>query len=127
MKKIMFNDKFSLTQAVIDGRKTQTRRLLTLTLHKKTDVGNRLIEVHPSKVFFEDGKWKFVYDDYVFLLPNEFFCMDLVSFLFSDKEANFLEMWAQAKNGECPYRDRCKRHERTMARINKQPLQLKLF
>ena len=71
MKKIMFNDKFSLTQAVIDGRKTQTRRLLTLTLHKKTDVGNRLIEVHPSKVFFEDGKWKFVYDDYVFLLPKE--------------------------------------------------------
>lgn len=28
MKKIMFNDKFSLTQAVIDGRKTQTRRLI---------------------------------------------------------------------------------------------------
>ena len=28
MKKIMFNDKFSLTQAVLDGRKTQTRRLI---------------------------------------------------------------------------------------------------
>ena len=28
MKKIMFNDKFSLTQAVIDGRKTQTRRII---------------------------------------------------------------------------------------------------
>lgn len=26
MKKIMFNDKYSLTQAVLDGRKTQTRR-----------------------------------------------------------------------------------------------------
>lgn len=35
MKKIMFSDKFLLTQAVLDGRKTQTRRLLTLTLHKK--------------------------------------------------------------------------------------------
>ena len=27
MKKIMFNDKFGLTQAVLDGRKTMTRRL----------------------------------------------------------------------------------------------------
>lgn len=71
MKKIMFSDKFLLTQAVLDGRKTQTRRLLTLTLHKKADRGNALIEVSPSKVFFEDGKWKFVYDDYVFLLPKE--------------------------------------------------------
>lgn len=71
MQKIMFSDKFLLTQAVLDGRKTQTRRLLTLTLHKKTDEGNNLIEVHPSKVFFEDGKWKFEYDGYVFLLPKE--------------------------------------------------------
>lgn len=29
MKKIMFNDKFGLTQAVLDGRKTQTRRLVS--------------------------------------------------------------------------------------------------
>ena len=71
MKKILFNDKFLLTKDVLDGRKTQTRRLLTLTLHKKADRGNALIEVSPSKVFFEDGKWKFVYDDYVFLLPKE--------------------------------------------------------
>lgn len=27
MKKIMFNDQYSLTQAVLDGRKTQTRRI----------------------------------------------------------------------------------------------------
>lgn len=27
MKKILFNDKFALTQAVLDGRKTQTRRI----------------------------------------------------------------------------------------------------
>ncbi len=27
MKKIMFNDKLGLTQAVLEGRKTQTRRL----------------------------------------------------------------------------------------------------
>lgn len=29
MKKIMFNDKFLLTQAVLDGRKTQTRRIVS--------------------------------------------------------------------------------------------------
>lgn len=34
MKKIMFNDKYGLTQAVLEGRKTMTRRL----------VGNRLTE-----------------------------------------------------------------------------------
>ena len=28
MKKIMFNDRYCLTQAVLDGRKTQTRRIL---------------------------------------------------------------------------------------------------
>ena len=28
MKKIMFNDKYELTQAVLDGRKTQTRRIM---------------------------------------------------------------------------------------------------
>ena len=30
MKKIMFNDKFALTQAVLDGRKTMTRRMVVL-------------------------------------------------------------------------------------------------
>lgn len=29
MKKIMFNDRFGLTQAVLEGRKTQTRRIIT--------------------------------------------------------------------------------------------------
>lgn len=29
MKKIMFNDRFGLTQAVLDGRKTMTRRIIT--------------------------------------------------------------------------------------------------
>ena len=28
MKKIMFNDKFGLTQAVLEGRKTMTRRII---------------------------------------------------------------------------------------------------
>lgn len=29
MNKIMFNDKYGLTQAVLDGRKTQTRRVVS--------------------------------------------------------------------------------------------------
>lgn len=29
-KKIMFNDKYGLTQAVLDGRKTMTRRIIKL-------------------------------------------------------------------------------------------------
>lgn len=32
MKKIMFNDKYLLTQAVLEGRKTQTRRILNPTM-----------------------------------------------------------------------------------------------
>lgn len=32
MKKIMFNDGYGLTQAVLDGRKTQTRRMLNHTM-----------------------------------------------------------------------------------------------
>lgn len=35
MKKIMFNDKYGLTQAVLEGRKTQTRRII-----KFSDVDN---------------------------------------------------------------------------------------
>lgn len=35
MKKIMFNDKYELTKAVLEGRKTMTRRLIPLT---KADV-----------------------------------------------------------------------------------------
>ena len=69
MKKIMFNDKYGLTKAVLEGRKTQTRRNFTLALHKK-EVGGALVEVSPTKVYFEDGKWKFIYDDYAFLLPK---------------------------------------------------------
>ena len=41
MKKILFNDKFLLTKAVLDGRKTQTRRVITYpkTFHGKNVCG----------------------------------------------------------------------------------------
>lgn len=35
MKKIMFNDKYGLTQAVLEGGKTQTRRMLNPTMFFK--------------------------------------------------------------------------------------------
>ena len=35
MKKILFNDKFLLTQAVLEGRKTQTRRIVSQSLIDK--------------------------------------------------------------------------------------------
>lgn len=68
-KKIMFSDKYCLTQAVLDGTKTMTRRKLTLTLDKKVD--GKLIRVYPSKVFFDNGKWLFDYDGKTYFLPKE--------------------------------------------------------
>lgn len=39
MKKIMFNDRFLLTQAVLEGRKTQTRRIITPQPYYDNNVG----------------------------------------------------------------------------------------
>ena len=39
MKKIMFNDEFLLTKAVLEGRKTQTRRIITPQPTYKDDCG----------------------------------------------------------------------------------------
>lgn len=49
MKKIMFNDKFLLTQAVLDGRKTQTRRLINCRKTFKGEwVAGFNIHIRPS-------------------------------------------------------------------------------
>lgn len=69
MKKIMFNDKYCLTKAVLDGTKTMTRRKFTLTLDKEVD--GKLIRVYPSKVFFDNGKWLFDYEGRIYNLPKE--------------------------------------------------------
>lgn len=37
MKKIMFDDKYGLTEAVLKGRKTQTRRIVPTGLYNQTD------------------------------------------------------------------------------------------
>ena len=46
MKKIMFNDKYGLTKAVLDGRKTQTRRIVT---YPKTFKGEHVAGFHVYK------------------------------------------------------------------------------
>lgn len=53
MKKIMFNDDYGLTQAVLEGRKTQTRRLIPYRIDVATD----------WKAFIE-GDYKCVNDGY---------------------------------------------------------------
>lgn len=45
MKKIMFNDKYGLTQAVLDGRKTQTRRLASKYLPDAVRIGYARFEI----------------------------------------------------------------------------------
>lgn len=45
MKKIMFNDKYGLTQAVLDGRKTQTRRLASSFLPDAVRIGYARFEI----------------------------------------------------------------------------------
>ena len=70
MKRIMFDDFFKLTDSVLRGRKTHTRRIVTLTLHKSNKKTGELKEVFPDNIFF-DGTWLFRYDDKTYLLPRE--------------------------------------------------------
>lgn len=57
MKKIMFNDTYGLTEAVLSGRKTQTRRLIPIDLYNACDWGEEI-------PMFEDGNgdWHPFYD-----------------------------------------------------------------
>lgn len=53
MKKIMFNDKYGLTYAVLEGLKTQTRRIIPRTFFSLTwDVRNSTLVCEDS-----DGIW----------------------------------------------------------------------
>lgn len=57
MKKIMFNDRFGLTQAVLDGRKTQTRRF------GKFVTSSRCFDdvVNIEGGFDDRGRWMFTF------------------------------------------------------------------
>lgn len=70
MKKIMFNDHYGLTRAVLEGRKTQTRRKVTLTLHEISGE-NKLKEVYAEEIFLYEGAWLFKYKGKIYELPKE--------------------------------------------------------
>lgn len=64
MKKINFSDKFALTQAVLDGRKTQTRRMV----HDNTPIGNWSETIKKSR--YQVGEVVAVAQRYRDLFPN---------------------------------------------------------
>lgn len=55
MKKIMFDDRYGLTEAVLSGRKTQTRRICNIRL---TDIETGE-ETVPSDIAFLGGEWRY--------------------------------------------------------------------
>ena len=57
MKKIMFNDRFGLTQAVLEGRKTQTRRVISVNFYNRVDWK-----------YFEEGHNDCIIDDDISIL-----------------------------------------------------------
>jgi hypothetical protein len=70
MKKIMFNDRYGLTQAVLEGKKTMTRRLMTMTLHKKN--GNEMTPVVPDDMFIaSDGTAHFQVGRNGYMVPKQ--------------------------------------------------------
>lgn len=67
MKKIMFNDKFGLTQAVLDGRKTMTRRIVSeKLLDRWTDYDDFCNSVSVENIHTE----RQYYDEKDFFLNN---------------------------------------------------------
>jgi len=71
MKKIMFNDRYGLTQAVLEGNKTMTRRLMTMTLHRNNKYG-QLVKVEPDDMFIaSDGTAHFKFGDKGYTVPKQ--------------------------------------------------------
>ena len=69
MKKIMFNDRYGLTQAVLDGKKTMTRRLMTMTLHFEN--GEKMEPVVPDNMFIKDDVAYFCLGNLAHKVPKE--------------------------------------------------------
>lgn len=66
-KKIMFNDRFLLTGAVLEGRKTQTRRLIGQKLLDKIE----LFRVDYYNLTFDALTGKDLIEAYFINFPNE--------------------------------------------------------
>lgn len=67
MKKIMFNDRFELTQAVLEGRKTQTRRFVKYPIEVR---GKRVGYYHYDRIscrveLMDDDEFSFCPESYV--------------------------------------------------------------
>lgn len=66
----MFNDRYGLTQAVLEGKKIMTRRLMTMTLHKKN--GKELTPVVPDDMFIaSDGTAHFQVGRNGYMVPKK--------------------------------------------------------
>lgn len=57
-------------------------------------------------------------------MDKDWFCMDLMGFLRGADWDTFHSAFQQAKSGNCPFREECKRYERT---VKKRGHQLSIF
>lgn len=56
-------------------------------------------------------------------------CMDFMAFMYNEpnKKDVFFEYWNMAKSGQCPYKSKCPRYARTLAKHPTYSRQLDLF
>lgn len=66
MKKVMFLDRYNLTQAVIDGRKTMTRRNIP------KDFFTQVWDVRDDTLVYEDDYGDFIESDTPIIINTEF-------------------------------------------------------
>lgn len=71
MKKIMFNDHYGLTHAVLEGKKTMTRRFFGMTLHRMMKDGT-MEKFEPDDMFIaSDGTAHFKFGDKGYTVPKQ--------------------------------------------------------
>lgn len=90
MKKIMFNDRYGLTQAVLDGRKTMTRRIATELNHPNiTDISEWGVDNNGNAMLlitYDTGLENDVYPH--FQIGDEVAVAQAYSSVFDELEAN---------------------------------------
>ena len=71
MKKIMFNDRYGLTGAVLRGDKTMTRRMMAMTLHRRNKYG-QMVKIVPDDMFIaSDGTAHFQVGRNGYMVPKQ--------------------------------------------------------
>ena len=65
----MFNDKYRLTEAVLQGTKTMTRRDCNLTLTDRSTMD----PVEIQDIYYRDGSWYLKCENKEYLLPKEYY------------------------------------------------------